>query len=446
MNGSTPVQQQRSRRPFLLIVLSLCTVAAVVAGGPRSMRAQDVAITSAAEPTQISESTQASGATRRIARVLGGRNEARKLQVLVSLEQNTRQSIAVHQELIRIAQANAEKAAGTGDVPMSTYRLIRLLGSIQRPATQQCLVELLDCERVEIAMASADALGEYRRFGAIEALQKQTERAEYESFYGFRFNLIRALVQMRHAEAIEFLGELEPQLDGQLEHEVERVLDEVTVDDFRGDQARFETWQEATGRARTSEPIQLASSAGSQGRIRLQPSYYGLPIHAKRLVFVLDCSGSMDERTYRGNRLSDAKRELVSTITSLPSGSEFTIVAYNTLIRPWRAELTVATEENKAEAFQFISRLRSGQATNTYGALRHALDLSSNLEAIYLLSDGRPNRGAITVPKLIVQDLTARNRLRHLSINTIGIGVSGPTENFMRALAEQNAGEFRSTH
>ena len=449
MNGSSLARRQRSRIRLSLYQLILFAVVLATARGMRPLPAQVVATMPSSEAAPNSETapaseTRASGAAKTIARVLGGRSEARKLQAIALLEQNVRQRIAVHRELIRIARANADKATGVNEIPASTYPLIRLLGSIERPATEECLIELLDCKRTEIAMASADALGEFRRFGAIEALKKQTERPEYESSYGFRFNLIRALLRMRHPDALEVLGQWEPQLDGQLEYETERLLDEVTVDDFRGDQARFQAWQEATGRARTSEPMKLASSSGSQGRMRLQPSYYGLPIHANRLVFVLDCSGSMNERTYRGNRLSDAKRELVATITSLPSDSEFTIVAYNELIRPWRSELTVATEENKAKAFQFINGLGCGKATDTYGALRHAFDLSSNLEAIYLLSDGRPNRGAITVPKLIVQDLTARNRLRHLTINTIGIGVAGPTEHFMRALAHQHSGEFRA--
>ena len=44
---------------------------------------------------------------------------------------------------------------------------------------------------------------------------------------------------MEHPDTIEFLGELERKLDGQVRHELQDILREIDVNDFRGDETRF---------------------------------------------------------------------------------------------------------------------------------------------------------------------------------------------------------------
>lgn len=411
-------------RNWLVGVLTILTVAGAIL--PRDLPAETPPV------------------SRGLIRLLNGRSEAKRSQAITALGQDTRRLIESHEAILDATTRRIDATANADEIPLSTFRLMQLLGRIERPAAEDYLIELLDHERMEVAMIAADTLGQYQRFGAIEALKQQVDRAEFDSHYGFRFNLVRALVCMRHPDAIEFLGELEPKLDGQLAHEVKGRLDDITVASFHGDQARFDAWQSRDGRMNTFEPIRLASDSGSRERIVLKPSYYGIPIHAKRLVFVIDCSSSMLDRTYHGTRISEAKRELLAAINALPSDAEFTIIMFNETIRPWRTELIVATDENKAKAHQFVAGLVPAQATNTYEALREAIYLDSSLEAVFLLSDGKPNRGTIRVPAMIVQDITERNRFRHLAINTIGISVGGTTLSFMQQLAERNAGEFRA--
>ncbi len=382
---------------------------------------------------------------RLVSRVLNGRSEPRRLQLIQQLASDSRFQREAVEEIVAASESYLERAAEIDSLPPSAAELLRLLGRIEHPATERLLVELLQHERLDIAMITADALGEFRRFDAIEPLTEQTEHPAYPEHYGFRFNLVRALLRMRHPDAIEFLGTLETTLDGQLRHELGKHLDEVTSDQFRGDNERFDAWRRETGRAAESAPLKLASQSGSNERMELaKSSYYGVPIHAQRLVFVIDISGSMNKSTYGGTRLSHAKRELVKTIRALPDDAEFTIIAYNELVLPWRADLVPAVEENKASALRYVAGLRTNKSTDTYAALRETFRLDSNLEAVFLLSDGRPNRGEITVPAAIVQDISRRNRRHNLLINTVGISVSGPTQEFMERLAETNAGTFRA--
>jgi hypothetical protein len=102
-----------------------------------------------------------------------------------------------------------------------------------------------------------------------------------------------------------------------------------------------------------------------------------------------------------------------------------------------------ATEENKRAAVDFIRRLGYGDKTNTYGALRYSLEFDDQLEAVYLLTDGKPTIGEIVSKPRIVADILHRNRFRHLNFNTIGIAVDGSTKAFLQQLAKESNGEFR---
>ncbi len=387
---------------------------------------------------------------RLIARVFGGRNEAARLELIrrLALDPDAR---AAHVGLIVTATGqHLERTESIEPMPVSTPGLLRLLARTEAPETETFLLGLLDHPRLEIVMVTVDALGEFRRDSAIGPLTELFDQPSCDEHYGFRFNLVRALIRMRHPDAIEFLGDLEKRLDGQLRHELSKHLEEVTVNDFRGDAERYDRWRKRTGRGpsspsnSSSQSIKLASESGSEEKIRLASShYYGIPIHAKRLVFVIDCSGSMNKGTYAGTRIGYAKQELSRAIAALPSDAEFTILSFNEHVMPWRAELTVASDENKTKALRFVRRLRTSKSTNSYAALRDAMRIDGNLEAVFFLSDGRPNHGEVTAPAAIVEEIAHRNRYQNLVINTVGVAVAGPARVFMHQLATTNAGTFR---
>ncbi len=225
-----------------------------------------------------------------------------------------------------------------------------------------------------------------------------------------------------------------------MRHELNQQLEKVDIDDFRGDEVRLAAWTEA----RTPKLFKAASDANSYDGIKLgRNQYYGIDIHAKRLLFMLDQSGSMNEFAASGTRLMSAKHQLVDAINGLPEDAEFGILFFDEVVRPWREELVYATEENKQEAFQFIRKIQAGKSTNTYEALRRALEFDDQLETLFLLTDGKPTAGKIISPGGIISDILRRNQMRHLTINTIGIAVEGKTESFLRTLSEKTNGEFR---
>lgn len=384
--------------------------------------------------------------TARLVARLAGREEAVRVRAIEQLEANRAVARQALPALADAATSIAAAAAADDTVPPGVIRLLHLIGSFDDPLAEQVLIELLAAEHVGIAMVAAEALGERQFHGAIDFLKRQTSRPEYAANYAFRFHLMRALVRMEHPDAIEFVSAEAQRLDGQLRYRLEQTLDAVTVESFRGDRVRFENWSESRGRQGlfATASHQPPAEPESLRRIQFgQPQYYGIEIHAQRLMFILDRSGSMEEYDQGMTRLDRAKTELIRAIESLPADAEFAILTYDTDVNLWRDGLVAASAENKQRAANFVRRVDYGDKTNTYGALRRALEFDDQLEVAFLLTDGQPTTGEIVAPVKILKDVLARNRFRHLNIHTIGIAVEGATENFLRLLAEETDGQFR---
>ncbi len=392
----------------------------------------------------ITASGDAANPESRLARMLSGTNEVVRLKTIASLRAEPDRCAAASADLISAVKSEASETKVDDAIRPSTVQLIDLLGTLHSPAVEQSLVQLLDAAHPGIAMVAANTLGENQFTGAIAALKRQVDRPEFPLSYGFRFNLIRSFALMKHPDAIEYITSLRPKVDGQLSFEIEKLLATVKEFDFQDDPQRFEAWQ----KARESKKIRLvAGGSESEARERMalgqSQQYYGIEIEAKRMMFIIDNSGSMSEIEAGMTRLHRAKYELVRAIGLLPNDAEFAIVFYATDVHPWKNKLVTATDENKREAIVFIERLGYGKMTNTYGALRQAIDFDSNLEAVFLLTDGRPTTGDVVLPQGIVDDIMHRNRFRHLNFNTIGIALDGATDQFLKTIAELSGGEFR---
>ena len=390
----------------------------------------------------------AHAANARLARILVGRSEAARVHQLSLLKDDVAKQLDVLDELIDAIKHHAKKANQVDLIPESMWTMINMVSQINRQQAHQCVIDLLRSDRKEIVILAATALGDHKVYDAIKPLIELTQSDHFADHYGFRFSISRALVKMEHPDAIEFLGKLSEELDGQLQFEIKNVLKEVSVDDFHGDSERFEAFMtpEDAKKKKQDSFFTGASYSESLQKIKLERrEYYGIPIHAKRLLFVLDQSGSMKDAGYGGTRLMSAKRELLRVIDLLPPDSEFGILFFNSNVGGWREFLVKASEENKQAAAQFVKKIQAVGSTNTYGALRRCIDFDDQLEAVFVLTDGKPTAGQIVAPRAIVEDIMRRNAMRHLVFNTIGISVEGPTENFLKVIAERSNGEFRMT-
>lgn len=401
------------------------------------------------------------GANDVVFRSLVAPSETTRFREINRLEQNVERLTQSLDSVVEAIERHGEDANGERPPEASTVALCELIGRLKSVAAQSALVRLVKYDHLEVSMLAIGQLGHHQYTGSIDDLKDLPKREAYLDSYAYRFSVIRSLIEMKHPDATEALLSLRRGLDGQLVYHLDCYFDEQTLDDFNGDEKRFELFskrvaesEELQNSAPTDQPeARLASVSGfrlsesepeSLQRMRFAPQqYYGIEIHSKRLLFILDHSSSMKDPWYGMPRLDRAKGELIKAIRALPGDVEFGIVAFHTRVHQWNNGLVEATVENKDLAIEFVRGLGYGDRTNTYGALRTALDYDADLEAVYLLTDGKPTIGELVSHQSILMDILHRNRFRHLNLNTIGVAVDGFTQGFLKRLADESGGQFR---
>ena len=416
----------------------------------------------------------------RFRRLLTGRHDAARVAALRSVPsdfQSRLYALPIIADALKTLceDARFDRAVKQGqpELPEGVGSMINFIGSVDRPEATEALVDLLDCGRLTWAMASIQTLCKNQHHAAIEDLIGLIGSAPFDASYGFRFTLARGLKEMKHPDAWEGLAKLFERVDGQLAHRLDQEFQHVTSEDFAGDEDRFQAWRglvgltpepespqvDALGKAseilrQEGQPklpipqqmgLQPAKSAASYAREkRLKPShYYGINIYAKRLLFVIDRSGSMKTVVGGHARIQRAKMELITAINGLDEQCQFGILVFDNDVRAWREELVEANDSNKRNAIRFVEYLSAGRSTNTYAALRRSLSFDPQLEAVFLLTDGEPTYGQIVNPSAILLDILRRNEVHNVTINTIAIAVEPLMATFLRNLSEPSNGEFR---
>jgi uncharacterized protein YegL len=269
---------------------------------------------------------------------------------------------------------------------------------------------------------------------------KRLAAAKTMENFAVRRSVVRALAQIDDPQAIDTLVGLLTKIDGEARADAIEYLALVTKQQL-AEPADWQDWW-AKNKATFQFPplFERPRTRAFENLIYGRAStYYGLPLYARRLVFVIDSSGSME-----GARIVAAKRELTSAVEALKDNVSFGIVVFNSRVVAWKRELVEATSGNKQDALQFVEKIGAIDQTATYDALQAAFLVDA--EAIYLLTDGAPSMGRFVQPDDIVRAITDQNRSRRESIYTIGIGpgdAGSPFEHFLESLAQQNFGLYR---
>jgi len=260
----------------------------------------------------------------------------------------------------------------------------------------------------------------------------------FDQHFGLRRCVVQGLAQVKERDAITHLINLLPRFKGLVQFDVISHLMVATGQDFGDDAGKWKVWWTEKQNAKVEQ-----SKIPPVGPYVKFGEYYGIPICAKRVVFVLDTSGSM-----RIGKLEAAQAELIRVIRELPKEVFFSIVAFDSNVRVWQRELVPATEQMKHIAINVVMEQQARNDTASYDALEAAFDL--NPEAIYFLSDGAPQGGKINDPVQIVGTVSSANRVRRVSIHSIGIDTNNPgaagLAKFMQTLAEANWGVYKAVN
>jgi hypothetical protein len=325
------------------------------------------------------------------------------------------------------------------------YPVYRVLLASSLPDAEDGLLNYFDKSSATlpdavVAMSDlSEALGKKALPSEFVQLERLTKSKTFEREFGLRRALIRAATRYTTKEAVGFLFRVLDKQKGELRGDVIEYLGQVTGEQHGADVAAWLRWWQEHEKTfeypqRPAPPLVRNVVMGNASG-----SYYGIPLYAQRMVFVLDTSASM-----RGQRIMAAKRDLTSTVMGLDEECFFGLITFNSNVNTWQKTLVQATVKNKKAAALWIENQELAVMTASYDALEAAMRFDA--EAIYFLTDGAPVGGRIVAPAEIVYAISHLNRVRRESIYSIGVGVGpegNPFEAFLKALASENYGIYR---
>jgi hypothetical protein len=163
-----------------------------------------------------------------------------------------------------------------------------------------------------------------------------------------------------------------------------------------------------------------------------ESGFYGLGSDGASLVYILDCSGSMNEN----GKFAHATAELMRTLEELSNKQRFFVIFFNNGAFPMDADGPVdATYDHVEELRRWLKYVEPGGGTDPLPALNYALSLKP--DAIFLLSDGE-------FDPAVIDDLRAQNhgKSEPIPINTVSF-YSREAVGIMKAIARQSGGKFR---
>jgi hypothetical protein len=365
------------------------------------------------------------------------------------------------------------------------YRAVQALEARGERSAVPRLVELCADKEPAVRCAALEALATLREEQvvdlAIAALQDEV--------WQVRSSAAGALLAVRAKRSIEpLIARMEVE-EGRLLGDYAAALEEITAKYFGMRTEQWRSWWDGI-RDRfeipTDEQLAAARAKRAENAARYSPpgstTYHGIETPSRRILFIIDVSGSMESLVVEKERFEDGdypsmaridivKTELQRTIEGLEPYVELNVLAFATEIDPWKKGLVKCNVLNKKSAIDWVGKLEAlggnskedlaragltGAAnleagkTNTFGALMRALEVSGRgshdsayevaVDTIFFLSDGRPTTGELIDPDDILREVRAANRLRKVVIHTIAIGEF--QKEFMKTLARENGGVF----
>jgi hypothetical protein len=159
-----------------------------------------------------------------------------------------------------------------------------------------------------------------------------------------------------------------------------------------------------------------------------QTSFFGIKAEGRLILYVVDCSGSMDE----DDRLDKAKAELRRSINALQSPQRFKVIFYNDRPVPMPGELPKPADyPSKAQLSRWMSLVEAEGPTDPRSSL--ALALSLKPDAVFLLSDGAFPTGTV--------EAVAKLNPKKVPIHCVDLA-NGAAGDDLRRIATDSGGQY----
>lgn len=348
--------------------------------------------------------------------------------------------------------------------------LLAILTDANVPAVQALLRAQLAAETEPLAQAGwIDALAAQGDVGCVpELLAKHL----IDPAWIVKSRAAAALAKLRSREAVPAMIERLAAEEGRMRSDLGRALTSLTAQDFHGNVELWRRWWKDNAESFQVAPQAETKTALEEARDAIGVSFFGISTESQRILFVVDCSKSMDfSMTPKNNptdeggrpydmpdtskgeisRLTAAKRDLEKALGGIKDGGQFNIIAYAADVWSWDDAPVVMNPAARKEALAYVGALEGAAGTNIYSALERALDMAGvkdgsvwskpEFDTIFFLTDGRATIGVTTDTEQILSYVRERNRTAGIVIHTIGLSGAQDAE-LMRRLAEENHGQY----
>lgn len=407
-------------------------------------------------------------------------DSARAVDVLVDINRKALDDmdvVAVLQRALSAMSSNeAHRAIVSKAARASDYRmriiLIEICTNISGEEATRAIGSCLDDRQEKVAVTAARSLGQRGSLEAIEPLIEQMEKLAKKKQSGSR-----------------------------LYSDIRGALEQITGQKDLQEAQDWRNWYNAHkdkivpgaagGQIETARPV--------VGDIKTV-SFFGLQIDSRKIMFVIDVSGSMNvadpppdnwvpdadlgeqgkgtelekdkdptlkkklekERERMNDpkvwgeerkRIVRTKKELIKVIQALQGTVKFNIISFSDQIDSFGKSLQKASKSVQSSAVKWVEKLTADGLTHTDTALQEAFK-DKEMDTIVLLSDGAPthlggdakpewngHQDSMQIIEAIYAWLEKENKFRKIKIHTLGF--SGANFEFMQKLSQMTGGIFR---
>ena len=241
-----------------------------------------------------------------------------------------------NEEICKYLIGELSRRAKKNDLGMTLVPVLAALLASKSEQTELAVQGFLDTTLDKSKVGSlvvtelADQLGARDEEDSLPILVKLTKTKVFEHHFGPRRAVVWGLIRLDRLESLGVLITLLADIKGEVRADIVKYLTAVTGQNFLeiprpGPRGGRPTRNRSSFRHLPPGWVESVATPGT-------PSYYGQPIYAQRIVFVMDISGSM-----AGFRLAAAKHELTATIEKLRDDDQFAVIVFNSNVDCWQA-------------------------------------------------------------------------------------------------------------
>jgi hypothetical protein len=364
---------------------------------------------------------------------------------------------------LRTAASEAKKAKADEEP-----HFIRMFAFVKGDEATDALADFAKDTSPDVVILSCEALGRQNSERGMGILIEKLEDPRWQ----VRAAAIQGLSFFHDGRAVDALIERCKKEEGVLQRHFFTALARIVQEQVPGTIEAWESWWKSNKEDTLKkwegmpkwEPVEgdppdipVDTALGST-------SFYGIRTNSKHIIFVVDVSGSMGEmggKNEQGEeRIDVARKELKSAINSLSSADEdergeasFNVVIFSTYIEVYKpGKMVNASKKEKEKVMKWIDeKVVATSQTNLYDAIEQAFNvisessdtknLKKGADTLFVMTDGFPNRGKFFDPELILREVKEMNKVRKITIHTIGVGDNHYAP-FLQQLAAQNNGQY----